>query len=130
MKLPIQKIFRKVLRVLRLPRAAVAGVLDGRFDAAMPADAQHTLIVHADTLVMPQVVIDAAVALVRAIHVNLLDFCSNPLILGGSWAELTGGPFVISTAGHFKQLARNFYRIVDFDMAFLDSRINMALPYL
>lgn len=101
-ELPIQKIFGNTLGVLRLACAAVVGVLDGRLYVLRSADAQHTLIIDVDTLVMPQVVVDASAALVRAVHVNLLNLCSKPLILGGSTAQLAGNPFIVGTAGHPK----------------------------
>ncbi len=47
-KLPVQKVFRYILWVFRLPGAAVAGVLDGRFDIHDPADTQYPFIVDID----------------------------------------------------------------------------------
>lgn len=71
-ELAVQKVLRYILWVPGLPGAAVTGVLDRRFDTPGPADTQHSLIVDMDTLIMAQIVIDPAVALIRAFRVNML----------------------------------------------------------
>ena len=71
-ELTIQQIFSQILRILGPPGTSVIAVFDGRFDASGPADAKDALVVDQDSVIMPQLVIDPAVALIRAVHVDLL----------------------------------------------------------
>ena len=63
-KLPVQQVFGKILRILGPSGAAVVAVFDGGLDAPGPADAKDALIINMDSVVMPQLIIDPAVALV------------------------------------------------------------------
>ena len=94
-KLPVQKVFGKILRVLRLSGAATVVALDRGTDISGPADAEHPLIIDVDTVVMPQFVIDAPVALARALRVNLLDRIREMFVLRGPPAQLPGSPSVV-----------------------------------
>ena len=60
-----------------------------------PADAEHPLVIDVDTVVMPQFVIDAPVALARALRVNLLDRIREMFVLRGPPAQLPGSPSVV-----------------------------------
>ena len=94
-ELPVQQIFSKILRILGPSGAAVITVFNGGFNAPDPADAKDALVVDPYPVVMPQLVIDSAVALVRAVHVDLLHLLGNLLVLGCSLAPLAGGPAVV-----------------------------------
>ena len=98
MKLTVEQVLCYVLRVLRLPCAAVAAVLDGGLDASGTANTQDTLVVDVDAVVVPQLVVDASVTLVRTVHVDLLNFLCKLRVLGGSGAQLAGRPLVVCRA--------------------------------
>ena len=97
-KLPVQKVFGKILRVLRSPRAAMVVVLDRGTDISGPADAEHSLVIDVDTVVMPQFVIDAPVALVRALRVNLLDLFRKRRVLYSTGTQFAGCPLIVCRA--------------------------------
>ena len=80
-KLPIQKVFGKILRVLRSPRAAMVVVLDRGTDISDPADAEHPLVVDMDAAVMAQIVVEPPVALIRTFGVELFELFRKPFIL-------------------------------------------------
>ena len=65
-KLPVQKILSKILRILRLPGASAVVVFHGRVYVSGSADAEHPLVIDVDTVVMTQIVIKPPAALVRA----------------------------------------------------------------
>ena len=81
MEFAVKEILGYKLRILRLPRASVVVVFDGGLDTFDPTDAENALVVHMDMFVVPKVVIDAAVALIRTLHVDLLNFLRNLLVL-------------------------------------------------
>ena len=81
MKVPIKQIPGHKLRILCLSGAAVAAVLDGGLDALGTANPENTLVVYMNVVVMPEIVIDAAVTLVWAFRVDLLDFLCNLQVL-------------------------------------------------
>ncbi len=95
-KLPVQKIFGKVLRIFCVPGAATIVVLDRGADISDPADAEHPLVVDMDAAVMAQVVIEPSVALIRAFLMDLFKLVCQTFILCGSPAQLAGIPFVVS----------------------------------
>lgn len=94
-KVTVKKVFGYVLRILRLTSAAVATILDGRFDAPDTADAKDTFVIYVNMFVMPKVIIDAAVTLVRALHVDLLDLLGNLLVFQCSDALPAGCPTMV-----------------------------------
>ena len=94
-KLPVQKVFGKILRVLRSPRAAMVVVLDRGTDISGPADAEHPLVIDVDTVVMTQVVIESPVALIRTFLMDLLDRIREMFVLRGPPAQLAGSPLVV-----------------------------------
>lgn len=128
-KLSIQKIFSKVLRILCLSGAAPIAVLDCRTDISDPADAEHTLVIDMDAVVMAQIVIEPPVALVRAFGVELFEFFCKPFILCGPLAQLSGSPFVVSRTCHMEQFTGQFDWIPLFLVCFPDRGIDMALSY-
>lgn len=74
MELTIQQIVGNILRILRLPCAAMIVVFDGGFNILCPTDTKDALIVDVDIVVMLQIIIDAAVSLIWTVHVYLLYF--------------------------------------------------------
>ena len=88
-KLPVQKVFGKILRVLRLSGAATVVALDRGTDISGPADAEHPFVVDMDAAVMAQIVIEPPVALVWAFLMELFELFSKPLILCGPLAHYT-----------------------------------------
>ena len=129
-KLTIQKILGKILRILRVTCAAVVGILDGGLYVPHPADAQNPLVVDMNIFVMPKIVVDATVALVRTLHMNLFNLFSKLLILSRSPAGLARNPLTAGTAGHMEQFAFGFHGVSHLAMALPDGSIDMALPYL
>ena len=72
-ELPVQKIFSKILRILRLPGASAVVVFHGRVYVSGSADAEHPLVIDVDTIVVAQVVIKPPVAFIWAFLVDLFD---------------------------------------------------------
>ena len=64
-ELAVQQVFSKILRVLCPPCAATVIVLHSRSYIFGPADAQHSLVIDIDTMVMAQIVIQSPVAFIR-----------------------------------------------------------------
>ena len=94
-KLPVQKILSKILRVLRLSGAATVVIFHGRADISGPADAEHPFVIDMDTVVMTQIVIEPPVALIRTFLVDLLDRIRKTFILCGPPTQLAGDPSVV-----------------------------------
>ena len=88
-KLPVQKILSKILRVLRLSGAATVVIFHGRAYISGPADAEHPFVIDMDTSVMAQIVVEPPVSLIRAFLVELFELFSKPLILCGPLAHYT-----------------------------------------
>jgi len=128
-ELAVQKVFCCILWILRLPGTAVAGILDGRFDILGPADSQHSLVIDMYVLIMVQLVVDPAVAHIRVLCVDLLDFLCQRLILCCPAAEFAGGPLVVSGTGDMEQLAAQLYGTAIFLVAFFDRAVKMLLPF-
>ena len=76
----------------------MTAVLDGRLDPFGAANAENTLVVHMNVMVMPQIVIDATVAFIWAVHVDLLDLLGKLHVLCGSGTQLAGRPLVVCRA--------------------------------
>ena len=90
----------------------------------------HKLVIDVDAVVVAQVVVEPAVAFVRALPVDLFDPVCQAFVLCGSMAQLPGRPFVIGRAGHMEQPAGQFDGIAIFRARFPDRRIDRALSYL
>ena len=67
-KLSVQKILSKILRIFCVPGAATVVIFHGRAYISGPADAEHPLVVDMDAAVMAQIVIEPPVALVWAVE--------------------------------------------------------------
>ncbi len=65
---------------------------------------------------MTQIVIEPAIALVRAFLMELFKPVSQTLIFLGSAAQLSGNPLVASGTGHMKQPAGRFNGIPLFSL--------------
>ena len=130
MEVAIKEIFSYILRILCLPCAAAVTVLNSGFDAFGPADTEDALVIYMDMLVVPKVVIDASVAFIRVLHMDLLDLLCYLLVLYGSGALFPGCPAKVSRSGNVQQLTGDLNRIVLFSMAFLDGSIQVSLSYL
>lgn len=94
-KLPVQKIFGKILWVLRPPRAAMIVVLDRGTDISGPADTEHPLVVDVDSVVMTQVIIESPIALIRTSLMDLLNCIRKMLIFCSPLAQLARSPSVV-----------------------------------
>ena len=117
MEFTIEQVLGYVLRIPGPSCAAVAVILDGRLDALGSANPEYPLVVHMDAVVMPEVVIDAAVALVRAVSMDFLYLFGNGCILLLSLAGGSHCPFIVSGPGHAQQLAKRLNGIGFFKMA-------------
>ena len=126
-KLSVQKILSKILRVLRLSGAAMVVVLDRGADISDPADAENPLVVDMDAAVMAQIVIEPPVALVWAFRMELFEFFRKPFILRSPPAQLPGSPFVVSRTHRVEQLAGWLNGITIFLVCFPDRSIDAAL---
>ena len=65
-KLSVQKILSKILRVLRLSGAAMVVIFHGRADISGPADAEHPFVIDMDSAVMAQIVVEPPVSLMQS----------------------------------------------------------------
>ena len=129
-ELAVEYILCDILRVLCLPGTAVVAVLDGGFYALGTADTQDALIIDMNAVVVAQLVVDAAITLIRTLHVDLLHLFSELFILGFSAAQLAGRPLVICRSGNVQQFTGFVDGITFLGMALLYRTIQMALPYL
>lgn len=77
----VQHVLCNILRTLRLPRTAVIVVLDSRFNVFLTADSECSFIVDVDVVVVAEIVVNAAITLVRAFHMDLLNFFCNSFVL-------------------------------------------------
>lgn len=96
MEIEVKKIFGHILRVLRLLRTAVVIVFNGGLDASCPEDAENVFVIHIDMFVVPKVIVDPSVALIRVLHVDLLDLLGNLLVFHSPGALFPGGPTKVS----------------------------------
>ena len=126
-KLSVQKILSKILRVLRLSGAAMVVVLDRGTDISDPADAEHPLVVDMDAAVMAQIVIEPPVALIRTFRMELFEFFRKPFILRSPPAQLPRSPLVVSRTRRVEQLAGWLNGITIFLVCFPDRSIDAAL---
>lgn len=89
-ELAVEYILSNILWILRPPGTAMTVVLDGGLDTRGAADAQDALVVDMYIVVVPQLVVDPAISLVRAFRVDLLYLFGKYLILRGSGTQLIG----------------------------------------
>ena len=101
-KLSVQKIFGKVLRIFCVSGAAAASVLDRGADVFDPADAEHPLVVDMDAAVMAQVIVEPPVTLIRTFLVDLLKRVRKAFVLCSPLTQFTGSPFVVGRARHME----------------------------
>ncbi len=127
-ELTVKLVLSDVLRVLCLPRAAVTAVLDGGFNPLGTADTQDTLVVDVNAVVMPQLVVDAPVSLVRAIHVDLLYLLGKLCVFNDPGAQLARCPLVVCRARNMQQAAGLFDGVAVFNMVFLYRSVDVTLP--
>ena len=129
-ELSVEQILGYVLWALCLPRATVAAVLDGGLNALGAADTQNAFVIDMYIVVMTQFVIDAPVALVRALRVNLLDLFRKRRVLYSTGTQFAGCPHIVCRARCVEQLTGQFNGIARFLVRFSDRGIDMALSYL
>ena len=60
-----KNVFCDVLRILRTSGAAVAAVFNGGFNALLSAYSKDTLVIYMNAVVVPKVIVYAAIALIR-----------------------------------------------------------------
>ena len=123
MEVAAKNILSYILRILCPPRAAVVTVLDGGLDALGPADTENALVIHVNMFIVPKVVIDAAVAFIRVLHVDLLDLLCDLLVLQRSGTQFTRDPTKTGSSGNVQQLTGCLNRVVLLCMAFLYSSV-------
>ena len=129
-KISIQDVFCNMLRVLCASGASVIAVFDGGFDVFLPADSQDPFVVDMNVVVMAKIIVDPAIAFVRAFHVNLLDCLCNMLVFDGSGAFIARQPPVIGCSGHSEQPTGFFNGITAFLAAIPDCPVKVSPPYL
>ena len=95
MKFAGENVFCDVLRIFRPSGAAIAAVLNGGFYAFLPAYPQDSLVIYMNAVVVPKVIVYAAIALVRAFIVDFFHQFSNGFVFPNPVADLPGCPFVI-----------------------------------
>ena len=95
-KLSVQKILGKILRIFCVPGAATVVIFHGRAYISGLADAEYPLIIDVDTVVMAQVIVETPVTLIRTFLVDLLKRVRKAFVLCSPLAQFTGSPFVVS----------------------------------
>jgi hypothetical protein len=90
-----KNVFCGVLRILRTSGAAVAAVFNGGFNALLSAYPKDTLVIYMNAVVVPKVIVYAAIALVRAFIVDFFHQFSNGFVFPNPVADLPSCPFVI-----------------------------------
>ena len=128
-ELSVEQILGYVLWALCLPGAAAVAVLDRGTDVSDPADAEHSLVIDIDAVVMTQVVIEPSVTLIRTFLMDLLNRICETFILRSPLTQLAGGPFVIGRTRHMEQRAGRLDGIACFFVCFPDRTINAALSH-
>ena len=128
-KLPVQKILGKILRVLSLSGTAVVVVLYRGTDISGSTDTKHSLVVDIDAVVMSQIVIEPSIPLVRTFLVDLFNLICKAFIFYSPAALLSAGPFVVGRACYMKQLTSQLNGIPLFLVRIPDCGIDVALSY-
>ena len=72
-----KNVFCDVLRILRTSGAAVAAVFNGGFNALLSAYPKDTLVIYMNAVVVPKVIVYAAIALVRLSGRSLWIFSTS-----------------------------------------------------
>lgn len=101
-ELTVKQIFSKILRILSLPCATMITVFDGGFYIPDPADTQDSLVIDANAIIVPKVVVNASVSLVGTFRMYFFDLFRNLLVLGDSVAELSCNPLIIGGTGYME----------------------------
>ena len=96
MELAVQQVFSKILRGFCLLGASTIIVLYSGSDIPDTADAQHSLIVDIDTVVMTQIVIQSPIAFIRAFRMDFLNLVGQMFILRNSAAQFPESQFIVS----------------------------------
>ena len=105
MELSGKQIFSNVLGIPGPSCEAVAAVLDDGLDALGTAYPKDSFIIHMDAVFMSQIIVYAAISLVRAFFMVFLDFIGYILIFTNPVALLSGFPLVIGRLCYVKQPA-------------------------
>ena len=105
MELSGKQIFSNVLGIPGPSCEAVAAVLDDGLDALGTAYPKDSFIIHMDAVFMSQIIVYAAISLVRAFFMVFLDFIGYILIFTNPVALLPSFPFVIGRLCYVKQPA-------------------------
>ena len=87
--------FCDVLRILRTSGAAVAAVFNGGFNALLSAYPKDTLVIYMNAVVVPKVIVYAAIALVRTFIVDFFHKFSNGYVFLNPVASFSRSPLVI-----------------------------------
>ncbi len=128
-KLPVQKILSKILRIFCMSGAATVVIFHGRSDISGPADAEHPFVFDMDAAVMAQIVVEPPVALIRTFRMELFELFRKPFILRSPPAQLAGSPPVVCRTRCVEQLAGWLNGITIFLVCFPDRSIDAALSY-
>ena len=107
-KLPVQKIFGKVLRIFCVSGAATVVIFHGRAYISGLADAEYPLIIDVDTVVMAQVIVETPVTLIRTFLVDLLKRVRKAFVLCSPLTQFTGSPLVVCRTRCMEQFTGQF----------------------
>ena len=110
MEVPVQQVLRCVLGCTAPLGTALSDVLYRRADVQAPADTQGALVIDGCLMVARQVIPDAAVALVRALSVDLLHQAGDPLVFLRPRTQLARAPPVVPGPGDPQRPARRLHR--------------------
>ena len=106
MELAVQPVLRDVLGIGGLPGTAVVLVLNSRLDIQTAADAKYSLFINIQLVIVGQIILDPAVALIRAFSMDLLHKFRNLLIFLFSGALSAADPAVVCCSGYAEHTTR------------------------
>lgn len=89
-------------------------VLDRGLDIPCTANTQCSFVVDVNVMIMLELILDAAVTFVRALHMNLLYHLGNGHILCRSSTPLAGCPLIVRGSGIFavfRRLLQQHFRV-------------------
>ena len=122
-ELAVKEVFGYIQRILCLPRKAVVAVLDGGLDASGSANTENSFVVYMDVFIVTQVVVDASIAFVWALHVDLLHLLRDLLVLHDPGTQLPRSPTKVGGSGNVQQFTGCLNRIVLLCLAFLHGSV-------
>lgn len=124
-KLMVQQVLGEILRRSSLSGTSVVVILHRKSYISSSTYPHHSLVIHMDAIIMPQIIIQSSIAFVWIFHVDFFNLIRQLLVFHGFSAR----PFVISRARHMKQCAGLFHSKALFPVTLLTPFIDLTTSY-